>query len=192
MMPIRVALVEDDKKFRESLAAMLSHAGDIECVAQFASAESAMNQLLDYHPDVVLVDIGLPKASGIDAIRYLKAREANLLFLVLTVFEDDEKIFPALAAGASGYLLKIDAPERIAAAIRDVKNGGAAMSPQIARHVIEFFRQPPLSEEAAKLTEREKEVLRLLAEGYTYKEISEKLHPKISEHTVRTHIHHIY
>ncbi len=189
-MTIRVAIVEDTESFRKGIAAMLDQADGFECVAKFSSAEDAVNQMMDYKPDVVLMDIGLPKMSGIEAIRALKAITPSTRILMLTIIEEDEKIFSALEAGASGYLLKSTPPEKILEAIRDVQNGGSAMSAQVARRVIEYFQKPTPPEETLDLTTREKELLNYLAKGYTYKEIGNKLF--ISEHTVRTHIHHIY
>ncbi len=192
MMTIRVAIVEDTEAFRKGIAAILDHSDGFECVAKFANAEDAVNNLLDYKPEVVLMDIGLPKMSGIEAMKALKAINPSVQFLMLTIFEDDEKIFAALQAGANGYLLKSTPHEKLLEAIREVKHGGSAMSAQVARRVIEVFRQPPQQKEVLDLSEREKETLTLLAKGYTNKEISEKIWPKISEHTVRTHIHRIY
>ncbi|MFN3562154.1 MAG: response regulator [Chloroherpetonaceae bacterium] len=188
-MTIRVAIVEDTEAFRKGIAAMLDQADGFECVAKFATAEDAINQLMDYKPDAVLMDIGLPKMNGIDAIKELKLRDPNLPILVLTIFEDDEKIFAALKAGAMGYWLKSTPQEKLLEAIRDVCNSGAGMSPQVARRVIEHF-QPTPSKEVLELTKRERELLDYLAKAYTYKEIANKLF--ISEHTVRTHIHRIY
>lgn len=198
-MTIRVAIVEDAEAFRKGIAAMLDATDGFECVAKYADAENAVTHLLKQKPDVVLMDIGLPKMSGIDALRTLKAAAPHVQYLMLTVFEDDEKIFQALQAGASGYLLKNTPSEKILEAICDVKNGGSAMSPQVARRVIDFFRHAPQPNEICEsakatfeLTDREWEILQLLAKGYTYKDIGEKLPQKISPHTVRTHIHRIY
>ncbi|MCS6989670.1 MAG: response regulator transcription factor [Chloroherpetonaceae bacterium] len=191
-MPIRVAIVEDTESFRESLAALLNLSPDFACVAKFSNAEDAINRLLDSKPDVALMDIGLPKMSGIQALKALKAIAPDVQYLMLTIIEDDEKIFDALQAGASGYLLKSTPPEKILEAIRDVKNGGSAMSASVARRVIAFFQQRPKPQELFNLSDREWEILQLLAKGYTKKEIGEKLPQKISEHTVRTHVYNIY
>ncbi|MFQ3608806.1 MAG: response regulator transcription factor [Chloroherpetonaceae bacterium] len=189
-MTIRVAIVEDTASYRKAIASMLDQADDFECVAKFSSAEEAINQMIDHKPDVVLMDIGLPKMSGIEAIKALKSMMPSIRILMLTVIDDSEKIFSALQAGASGYLLKDTPPEKLLEAIRDVHSGGSAMSSQVARRVIAYFQQPAPPEEALDLTTRERELLDYLAKGYTYKEIGNKLF--ISEHTVRTHIHRIY
>ncbi len=190
-MPIHVALVEDLDEIREGLAALINGAEGFRCVATYASAEAALEDLPDWEPHVVLMDIELPGMSGIECIRVLKAQLPQTQIMMLTVYEDDEKIFNSLAAGASGYLLKKTAPAKLLEAIQDLHHGGSPMSSQIARKVVHTFQQkqqPNLA--TATLSNREQEILSYLAKGYLYKEIAATLH--ISVETVRTHLHHIY
>ncbi|MBI5394667.1 MAG: response regulator transcription factor [Verrucomicrobia bacterium] len=195
-MAISVAIVEDDKGLREDLAGFINSRRGLRCAGSFASAEDALQSLPDKPPDVVLMDINLSGKSGIECIAALKPRLPDTQFVVLTVFEESEKIFAALRAGASGYLLKRAAPAELAGAIEQVHAGGSPMSPQIARQVVQFFqsqRKAPASAAAANtedLTARERDLLALLARGKQYKEISDQL--GISVDTVRSHIRRIY
>jgi DNA-binding NarL/FixJ family response regulator len=188
---IRIALVEDDPQVRAGLAAWVSNSSNCVCVAALASGEEALAQLPLLQPDVVLMDIHLPGMSGIDCIRELKRRHPKIQIMMLTVFEDHDRIFQSLAAGASGYLLKQTPPAKLLEAITELHQGGSPMSTQIARRVVEAFRKSRSGDEATiGLSPREKEIIGLLGKGYLYKEIAGQL--GISVETVRTHIHNTY
>ncbi len=188
---IRVALVEDDSQVREGLALQVGAAQGFECVAACASAEEALTQLLPLSPDVVLMDIHLPGMSGIECIRLLKKQQPRLQISMLTVFEDHDRIFQSLTAGASGYLLKQTPPDKLLEAIAELHRGGSPMSSQIARRVVEAFQRPAETDQAdTPLTPREQQIIQLLAKGFLYKEIADQL--DLSVETVRTHLHRIY
>jgi DNA-binding NarL/FixJ family response regulator len=188
---IRVALVEDDPQVREGLAALIGAAQGFECVAACASAEEALTQLQPLTPDVVLMDIHLPGMSGIECIRLLKKQQPRVQISMLTVFEDHDRIFQSLTAGASGYLLKQTPPDKLLEAIAELHRGGSPMSSQIARRVVEVFQRPAQTDQAGNnLTPREQEIVQLLAKGFLYKEIAGQL--SLSVETVRTHLHRIY
>jgi DNA-binding NarL/FixJ family response regulator len=195
--PIEVALVEDDPNLRANLAAMLNGSTGFKCQAAYADGMAALSGIPSHRPDVVLMDINLPGMLGTECVRRLKDVAPNLPVLMLTVYDDSEQIFKSLMAGATGYLLKRTPRDKLLEAIREVDAGGAPMSRQIARRVVEFFqkvnelpsdRQKPAV--VVSLTDREKEVLAALAKGYAYKEIAGQLN--ISFETVRTHLRTIY
>lgn len=189
--PIRVALVEDDADQRATFFRLLQSAPALEAVGAFASSEEAETALPGLAPDVALVDIGLPGQSGIELVRALKPRLAATQFMMLTVVDDPKRVFEALAAGASGYLLKKTPPAKVIEAILELHSGGAPMSAQIARLVVGHFQQPPPASAAdAILAPREREVLELLGQGLLYKEVADRL--GISLSTVRTHVERIY
>lgn len=188
---IRVILVEDDTKTRDSLVKLLRLAPDIVCLGTFASAEEVERELPQPLPDVVLMDINLPKASGVECVARLKQQHPQVQFVMLTTVDDSEVIFDALRAGASGYLLKRSAPAELIDAIREVHGGGSPMTMQIARKVVSHFhqiRQP--AKDVEQLTKREQEILALLAKGLPYKQIADQL--CISPSTVHGHLHAIY
>ena len=188
---VKVAIVEDNREIREGLALLINSAPGFECITACANAEEALVGLPIKQPDVVLMDIQLPGMSGIDCIRELKQQLPKLQILMLTVFEDYERIFRSLSAGASGYLVKKTPPAKLLEAIRDVQAGGSPMSSQIARLVVEKFRQPaPSANPDQELSWREQEILQLLAQGYLYKEIAASL--GVSIDTVRCHLRHVY
>lgn len=188
---IQVALVEDDPGIRGTLEILLNGAPGFQCVATFASAETALARLPQLSPDVVLMDIQLPQMSGVDCVRKLKERHPQMQVLMLTVFEDDELVFDSLAAGATGYLLKRTAPSEILDAISEVHRGGSPMSSYIARRVVQSFQKPrPPQATDLPLSAREREILGQLAQGFRYKEIAAEL--SISIDTVRTHLRRIY
>jgi len=163
---IRVALVEDDSQVRAGLRALIDSSQRCTCVADFPTAEAALERLPSVAVDVVLMDIHLPGLSGIDCIRELKRRQPNLQIMMLTVLEDHDRIFASLAAGASGYLLKQTPPERLLEAIAELHQGGSPMSTQIARRVIEAFRQPTeTGASVAALSPREREIVALLGKA---------------------------
>jgi DNA-binding NarL/FixJ family response regulator len=179
--------VEDDRGLREQLVKILNSAPGIRCAGACISAEEALELIPAKHPDVVLMDIRLPGMSGIDCVAELKRSLPALQVIMLTVYEDSERIFRALKAGAAGYLVKSSPPEKLLEAIVDVSKGGAPMSSHIARKVVQHFHMiGPASAEEESLSPREREVLELLASGYIYKEIGDKL--GIGIETVRTHV----
>lgn len=190
-MPILVAIVEDDPSFAEGVRVLLSQHDEFRCVAVCPSAEAALASLPALRPQVVLMDIQLPHASGIECVRQLKELLPDTQVLMLTVFDDYSKVYQALVAGASGYLLKSAQPDELLAAIRELHAGGSPMSTAIARKVVAGFRQlalPPNGQEG--LSPRESEVLGALARGSRYKEVAELL--GLSYDTVRTHVRNIY
>lgn len=187
-MPIKVAIVEDDAQIREGLAFLISNSGGLKCVGKYQNAETALERIPAQNPDVVLMDVQLPGMSGIECIGRLKAKMPALQIMMLTVFDDPDRIFRSLKAGASGYLVKKTPPAQLVEAIRDLHRGGSPMSGQIARRVVEVFQQPVVGTE--KLTGREREILNFLMRGFLYKEIA--LETGISVETVRTHIRNIY
>ncbi len=188
---IRVAIVEDNNTLRQSLEQLLSRADDMQCVASLCNLMNVVSELGKAGAGVVLMDIGLPNISGIEGVRTVRNSFPEMLVLMFTVFEDDEKIFAAIRAGASGYLLKKTPPADILNAIRELYNGGAPMSPSIARKVIHAFQtERPTAIEEYQLTTREKEILYSLVDGLSYKKIADKYVVSIS--TIRTHICNIY
>jgi DNA-binding NarL/FixJ family response regulator len=194
---IQVALVEDDANVRAGLVAMLNSSTGFSCQAAYPDGKAALQGIAASRPDVVLMDINLPGMLGPECVRKLKSFAPNLPVLMLTVYDDSEQIFKSLMAGATGYLLKRTPRDKLLDAIREVHAGGAPMSRQIARRVVQFFQQidrlpedARRSPEVSSLTEREQEVLAQLAKGYAYKEIADLL--KISFETVRTHTRSIY
>ncbi|MCU0780804.1 MAG: response regulator transcription factor [Akkermansiaceae bacterium] len=191
-LPIRVAIVEDHHELRESWRAIIDSAPDLCCVGDFPTAEAALREIPALRPDVVLMDINLPGMSGIECTRLLRERLPRLQVLILTVYEDSERIFEALEAGASGYLLKRTSEEQLLRAIAEVRGGGSPMTSEVARKVVQSFRKPARSKAAedAKLTPREEQILKLLAQGYVTKEIADQL--GISYYTTQTHLKNIY
>jgi len=190
-MSITVAIVEDNTALAASLRRMLNESGVCECVGTSPTAEDALRSIPRLSPDVVIMDIELPDLSGIACTARLKQIDPALQILILTVYNDNRKIFEALEAGASGYLLKRSSPDEIVRAVRDVKEGGAPMSAEIARKVVQSFRKPvPAGDGVASLTGREAEILALLAKGYASKEIADQL--SISHRTVCGHLGKIY
>jgi DNA-binding NarL/FixJ family response regulator len=190
-MPITVSLVEDNDQLRGTLARVISRADGFRCVGQFPTAEAALEALPKEKSDVVLMDINLPGMNGVECVRLLKQQAPATLIIMLTAYEDTENIFNALAAGASGYLLKRTTSAELLQAIKDVLQGGSPMTPHIARKVVQSFQRPVASPETTEdLSPREKEVLDCLAQGFLYKEIADKL--GISYETVHTYIRRIY
>lgn len=190
-LPIQVAIVEDDEEIRADVSHRLGRNSSFRLLRSYADAESAMADLPSRHPHVVLMDINLPGMDGVECVRQLKTKMPGVQFIMFTVYEDGDRLFKSLMAGASGYLLKRTPPDKFLTAIREVHEGGAPMSPEIARRVVQHFQQmPEPSREVQELSAREKDVLEQLAKGYLYKEIEENLH--ISTGTLRTHIANVY
>lgn len=187
---ISFIIIEDDNSIREGIVSFLDSVGEFICVGAYDSCEKAFEKIDNELPDVVLMDISLKGMSGIEGVLRLKSKHPELAILMLTVYEDDQKIFDSLRAGASGYLLKKTPLEKIADAIKDVLDGGAPITPSIAKKVLNYFNDSVPETTAFDLTSREKEILEQLVAGLSYKKISEKLF--ISVDTVRTHIKKIY
>jgi DNA-binding NarL/FixJ family response regulator len=190
-MPITVSIVEDSDKLRETLVRVLNRADGFRCVSQYANAEDALKDLPQAKPDVVLMDINLPGMNGVECVRQLKKIAPEIQVMMLTVYEDTENIFDALAAGASGYMLKRTAGKELLEAIAEVKRGGSPMTTHIARKVVQSFQRSAAAEaQTESLSDREQQVLDLLSRGLMYKEIADKL--SISYETVHTYIRRIY
>lgn len=196
-MEISVCIVDDNKDIRSALEQIIRMADEYILLGSFSGAHDALEQIPVLKPDVVLMDINLGEGkSGIDCVRELKPENPNTLFMMCTVYEEDEKIFEALRAGANGYILKKTTPEKLLDSIRELYEGGAPMTSQIARKVVSAFQNRTLSEGGAQnkpissLSSRENEILELLAKGLLYKEIASALF--ISQETVRKHVYHIY
>lgn len=189
---IGVSIVEDMKDINDSLKRMLETATGFLCLSTYNNAEDALKDLPQINPDIVLMDINLPGMSGIDCIKKIKSICPQMQFMMFTIYEDSEQVFDALAAGASGYLLKKTPKEKILEALQELYEGGSPMSAHIARKVVSHFQKRKEEDQSkdTQLTSREKEVLELLSKGYLYKEIGDKLN--ITTGTVRQHIHKIY
>ena len=187
----RIAIVEDNKTIRESLMEFVQADPECSCVCTCRTAEEALEAIPRHQPDIVLMDIQLPKLSGIECTAQLKRLLPSLHIIMVTVYEDTERIFRALRAGACGYLLKRCTPEELTSAVREVRQGGAPMSREIARKVIASFREPlKAAAEVEELSPREHEILELLAQGFPNKEIAHRL--GVSDGTVRWHLRHVY
>ena len=193
-MPISISIVEDNDKLRGTLAKVIGRADGFRFATDYASAEDALADLPKVRPDVVLMDINLPGMNGVECVRKLKTLLPQTQVMMLTVYEDTENIFNALAAGANGYMLKRTPTKELIEAIREMQRGGSPMTTHIARLVVQSFQKPaaPASSggDLAELSEREQQVLDLLAQGLIYKEIAEKLN--IGYETVHTYIRRIY
>jgi RNA polymerase sigma factor (sigma-70 family) len=190
-MSITVSLVEDNEQLRNTLARVVSRAEGFECLSHYGSAEAALEALPKDKPQVVLMDINLPGMNGVECVRKLKQSLPSAQVIMLTAYEDTDNIFNALAAGASGYLLKRTKSAELLEAIKDVLKGGSPMTTHIARKVVQSFQQSAASQQSTEtLSTREREVLDCLAKGLIYKEIAEKL--GISYETVHTYIRRIY
>lgn len=188
---VKVAIVEDNKTTREGLKTIIDLSPGHGCVCVCQTAEEALSLIPQHQPDVVLMDIQLPKMSGVECVARLKELMPQVQVIMVTVYQDPDRIFRALRAGASGYLLKRAAPEMVLNAIRDVQQGGVPMSSEIARKVIGYFQtQPVVAPEIEKLSPRELEILNLIAPGFSNKEIADRL--GISIESIRWHLKNIY
>lgn len=188
-MSITVAVVDDDPRGRKNVREFLKQDPRFSFVGECSDGEEAVRELPRLRPQVVLMDVRMPGMSGVDCVRQLAPRMPGTQFLMLTVYEDTEYIFDALASGAHGYLLKGYRAAELLAAIRDVQGGGSPITGTIARKIVQSFRRPAHSP-ATELTDREAEVLDYLSQGFSYKEIADKM--CVSYHTVDSHIRHIY
>jgi len=186
-----VATIEDRREIREGLAALIDEAPGFHCVGRYRSMEEALQGFPSRPADLALVDIELPGMSGLEGIRLLRQQYPKMLLLMLTVYDDDERIFEALCAGACGYLLKKTPPARLLEALREAVEGGAPISPDVARRVIRIFREIGPPEKAdCDLTPHEVRLLKLMVEGHSYKSAAAILH--VTPHTVSFHLRHIY
>jgi DNA-binding NarL/FixJ family response regulator len=188
---ITVAIIEDERDIRECLSVLVNGTPGYVCTGSYRTMEEALDKIPHRLPDVVLSDIGLPGMSGIDGVRILKQRHPQLLVLMLTVYDDDERIFDAMCAGACGYLLKKTPPARLLESLREAVLGGAPMSPEVARRVIALFRdiRPP-DRADYHLTPHETRLLKLFVEGHNYKTAATELH--VSVNTINFHVRSIY
>jgi len=188
---IGVAIIEDQKETREGLSFLINSADRFECRHTYGSMEAALESIAANPPQVALVDIGLPGMSGIDGVRILRARYPSIAPVLLTVYKDDDRIFEAICAGACGYLLKTTPPRRLLEAVREIAEGGAAMSPEVALRVVELLRKPPTPERSpAALSPQEMRLLKMLTEGHQNKTAAAEM--GISVHTVSFHLRSIY
>jgi DNA-binding NarL/FixJ family response regulator len=189
MSKIKVAIVEDELEIREGIELVLNESSNFFCVGAYSSAENLLKNIYVTNPEIVLMDIGLPGMSGIECLEQIKTLNIPVSVVMLTIFEDDERIFNSILSGADGYLLKKTTPIKLVESLYDLHNGGSAMNPQIARRVLEMFRAKS-NKEYDGLSDREMDVLNQLIKGYTYKQVADKLF--ISSETVRGHLKNIY
>jgi DNA-binding NarL/FixJ family response regulator len=188
---ISFSIVDDDRSLRQSIASFVKRSAGFRCVSSYGSGEAALKHVPEDAPDVVLMDINMAGMDGIECVARLKAVAPGILILMLTVYEDADKIFKALSAGASGYLLKRLSPSKLLQAIREVHEGGSPMSGSIARKVVASFQPTPGSGPSlAQLSPREQMILEQLARGLTYQAIGDEL--GISVHTIRSHLRRVY
>jgi DNA-binding NarL/FixJ family response regulator len=188
---IKVSIVEDNPGIRNSLMELISGTVGFQCISTYSSSEEAYEDIQNKNPDVVLMDINLPGESGIECVKKIKPLMPNTNIIMLTMYDDSEKVFEALTAGATGYLLKRTPPQKLLEAIKEVLEGGSPMSMQIARMVVKSFNHIKIQNRLTdSLTDRENEILEYLSRGMRYQEIADNLF--ISVDTVRTHIRKIY
>ncbi|MBL0739901.1 response regulator [Chryseolinea lacunae] len=190
MKTIAVTIYEDNEKLRDVLNMLLGSVEDFHVSGSYSNCRNVTAEILTLRPDVVIMDIDMPGCSGIDGVRMIKELDVTIKVIMHTVFDDDEKLFACLSNGADGYLLKRDTSLQLIPAIRDVIEGGAPMSPGIARKVLTAFHKPKLSEGEYHITEREQQVLNLLARGFSYRMIG--IEYSISPETVKRHLKNIY
>ncbi len=185
-----ILLYEDNSDLRESVCTLLKQAGDYEVLGAYANGAQVESQVKECNPDVILMDINMPGVNGIEAVKKVRSVNRKVQIIMLTVFDDNEHVFMALSAGANGYLLKKYISDKLIDAIEEVVQGGAPMSPAIARMVIDNMQQKQQLKDSYKLTDREKEILQLLSKGNSFKMIAGGL--GLSIDTIRTHVKHIY
>jgi len=187
---MKIAVFEDNQKFRESLEFIIVTSSDMELCGSFEDTTRLSQKIEALRPDVVLMDINIPGKNGIDAVKEIKENFPAVYVCMQTVFDDADKIFASLCNGASGYILKNTAPEKILQAIREVAEGGSFFTPSVAKKVLNNFQQQPLQGEFIQLTDKEKDVLKYLVDGLSYKMIADKVN--VSFHTIHTHLRNIY
>lgn len=188
---IQIWLVEDNDAYRSALARVINGSDGLHCPRTFSSCEAALQTLVaESPPQVILLDVGLPGMSGIEGIKHLKTSASTAHVIMLTMFDDHDKVFQSICAGASGYLLKTSPPDKITEGIREVLAGGAPMNPRIAKSVLDMFAKLTAPKGDYGLTVREKEVLELMVRGLTKKEIADRL--SLSYHTIDSHLRNIY
>jgi DNA-binding NarL/FixJ family response regulator len=187
---IKIIITEDNDIIREGLAILINATAGLECSAVYTNCEDMLADYKNHTPDIFLQDIGLPGMSGIEGVKILRNENPEAVILMLTVYEDEENVFEALKAGASGYLLKRTPPNQLIDAIKDAYQGGSPMSSNIARKVVRFFSGSSKNKNSYQLSEREKEIISGLADGNSYQVLADELF--ISIHTVRSHIRKIY
>jgi DNA-binding NarL/FixJ family response regulator len=189
--PLRVVIIEDLREVREGLTMLINGTPGFACASSYRTMEDALRRISWDHPEVILTDIGLPGMDGIEGTRILRERFPEVPIVALTVYDDDARIFAILCAGASGYLLKNTHPARLLASLREVVDGGAPMSPEVARRVVKLFREfRPPDRAPCRLTPQETELLKLLVEGHHYKTAAAEM--GISTNTVSFHLKNIY
>lgn len=189
-MAIKVAIAEDIDDIRDGLRLIINNTDGFECGCVCKNGNEALEKILVYKPDVVLMDINMPGVNGVEAVRILKPKMPQTQFMMCTVYEEDEHVFESLKAGATGYILKKTQPARLIEAIQDIYNGGSPMSSTIARKVMTSFSEKKITQPIDELSQREKDVLNMLGRGMQYKAIAADL--SLSPETVRTHIRNIY
>jgi len=188
---IKAAVIEDIREIREGLSTLINFTEGFRCTGSYRSVEEALSRLKEDIPDVLLSDIGLPGMSGIEGIRLIKEQFPQIVILMLTVYDDDDRIFDALCAGASGYLLKRTPPAKLLENMKEAMSGGAPVSPEVASRVIKFFREFHTPDRTDyELTPHETRLLKLLTEGYNYTTAAEKL--GVSYNTIKFHVKHIF
>lgn len=187
---VKVAIIEDQRKFREATVAIINGTEGFRCTGSFRSMEEALDRIKQDLPDVALVDIGLPGMSGIEGIQILKARYPELILLIYSVYDDDERIFDALCAGASGYLLKKTPPARLLDSLMEAAAGGAPLTPEVASRVVGLFREYRPRDRNYELTPHEVRLLKLLMDGHNYKTAADEL--GVTTHTISFHLQRIY
>ncbi len=188
---IKILIYEDNEDFADSIKDLINHASGMQVLAHFTHAKDAIRQIRLYKPDIVLMDIDMPVTNGLDGLRNIRAEKMEVTIIMLTVFDDNDRIFQSICYGASGYILKKTAPDKMISFIQEAQDGGAPMTPSVARQVLKLFSQPfQFNIELQKLTPRENDVLSLLVRGYSYKMAAGEIN--ISIETLRYHIKNIY
>lgn len=187
---MKIVIFEDNAKFRESLEFIIVTAPNMELCGSFEDTNRLQQRIGALQPDVVLMDINIPGKNGIEAVKEIKEHFPDVQVCMQTIFEDNDKVFASLCAGASGYILKNTPPDKILQAISEVASGGAFFTPSIAKKVLNNFQEKPVKAEYINLSDREKDVLKLLVEGMSYKMIADKV--CLSVHTIHSHIKKIY
>ncbi|HKB45871.1 MAG TPA: response regulator transcription factor [Chitinophagaceae bacterium] len=189
MPEIKIIIIEDQEEIRKGYEFLINNSNDFSCIG-YANAEDAIDNVFFDKPEIILMDVNLPGISGIEATKLLKEKFPKVHIIIFTVYENNENVFQALEAGASGYILKQTKPAQLIEAIKEVYNGGAPMSSRIAKMVVASFQKKNIVDNEEELTERENEILKLLSAGYRNKEVSEKLFISLS--TVKSHVYNIY